>query len=201
MGPCPSAAFFTILDEYIFYRSYLIKFLPNKYFFREYLLKVSEPPFFEKHFLKREPMRYLHAAVRVSNLDASLHFYCDLLGLVVLRRNEHVRSRYTGLKLAAPGDMPEAESRNTPLLEIVFNWDEENYSNGRNFGHLAFDVDNIYDVCQRFLDAGVPINRPPRDGYMAFVKSPDGVSIELLQKSGALPIKEPWASMKNISDW
>lgn len=125
-------------------------------------------------------MRYLHSAVRVSDLEKSLHFFCNLLGLVVLRRNDHEKGRYTGLKLAAPGDMPDAEAKNTPLLEIVFNWDEKSYSSGRNFGHLAFAVDDIYEVCQRLLDAGVTINRPPRDGYMAFVRIPDGISIELL---------------------
>ncbi len=146
-------------------------------------------------------MRYLHSAVRVSNLDESLHFYCDLLGLVVLRRSDHEKGRYTGLKLAAPGDMPDADGKNSPLLEIVHNWDESGYAGGRNFGHLAFAVEDIYALCQKLLDAGVTINRPPRDGYMAFVRSPDGISIELLQKSGALPPKEPWASMPNTGSW
>jgi len=146
-------------------------------------------------------MRYLHSALRVSDLEATLHFFCDLLGFVVIRRSDHEKGRYTGVKLAAPGDMPAAEASNAPLLELVWNWDETGYTNGRNFGHLAFHVDDIYATCRKLQDAGVEINRPPRDGFMAFVKTPDGISLELLQKSGALPAREPWASMPNIGNW
>jgi lactoylglutathione lyase len=146
-------------------------------------------------------MRYLHSALRVSELDATLHFFCDLLGFTLLRRSDHEKGRYTGCKLAAPGDMPGAESNNAPLLELVYNWDEKDYDNGRNFGHLAFDVDDIYATCQKLMEGGVTINRPPRDGFMAFIKTPDGISLELLQKSGALAPKEPWASMPNTGSW
>ena len=139
-------------------------------------------------------MKYLHTMVRVSDLDESLDFYCNKLGLVELRRSEVPQGRFTLVFLAAPGD-EEAQ------VELTFNWDPEEYTSGRNFGHLAYAVDDIYAACQRLLDSGVTINRPPRDGRMAFVRSPDGISIELLQKGDALPPAEPWASMGNSGIW
>lgn len=139
-------------------------------------------------------MKYLHTMVRVRDLDASLDFYCNKLGLEELRRVSNEQGRYTLVYLAAPGD-PEAQ------LELTYNWDPEDYGSGRNFGHVAYQVDDIYSLCQRLMDQGVTINRPPRDGYMAFVRSPDGISIELLQKGGALPPKEPWKSMPNTGAW
>lgn len=139
-------------------------------------------------------MKYLHTMVRVKNLEASLDFYCNKLGLIEVNRKEVPAGRFTLIFLAAPGD-EEAQ------IELTYNWDSEDYKSGRNFGHLAYRVDNIYDTCQDLMDNGVTINRPPRDGWMAFVKSPDGISIELLQKGDALPPKEPWASMKNTGTW
>ena len=139
-------------------------------------------------------MKYLHTMVRVSDLEASLDFYCAKLGLVELRRKEAPQGRYTLVFLAAPGD-EEAQ------VELTWNWDPEEYTGGRNFGHLAYRVDNIYELCQRLLDKGVVINRPPRDGHMAFVRSPDGISIELLQAGESLPPQEPWASMPNTGSW
>ncbi len=139
-------------------------------------------------------MRYLHTMVRVSDLDASLDFYCNKLGLEELRRVDVEAGRFTLVFLAAPGDS-EAQ------VELTYNWDEGGYDGGRNFGHLAYQVDDIYALCQKLMDAGVTINRPPRDGHMAFVRSPDGISIELLQKGGSLPPTEPWASMENTGEW
>ncbi|MFM1895115.1 MAG: hypothetical protein RLZZ385_189 [Pseudomonadota bacterium] len=139
-------------------------------------------------------MRYLHTMVRVSDLDASLDFYCNKLGLQQLRRVDHEQGRFTLVFLAA-ADTPDAQ------LELTYNWDPEHYSGGRNFGHLAFQVDDIYATCQRLLEQGVTINRPPRDGRMAFVRSPDAISIELLQAGAALPPAEPWASMPNTGSW
>lgn len=139
-------------------------------------------------------MKYLHTMVRVSDLAASLDFYCNQLGLVELRRHENEGGRYTLVFLAAPGD-------ESAQVELTWNWDPEDYGCARNFGHLAYQVDDIYAVCQRLLDGGVTINRPPRDGRMAFVRSPDRISIELLQKGGALPPREPWASMPNSGEW
>lgn len=139
-------------------------------------------------------MKYLHTMVRVSDLDASLDFYCNKLGLRELRRHEHEAGRFTLVFLAAEGD-EEAQ------IELTYNWDPEDYDEGRNFGHLAYAVDDIYACCQKLLDAGVTINRPPRDGRMAFVRSPDNISIELLQKGEALPAREPWASMENTGKW
>jgi lactoylglutathione lyase len=139
-------------------------------------------------------MKYLHTMVRVTDLDASIDFYCNKLGLEELRRVEVESGRYTLVFLAAPGD------RNAQV-ELTYNWDPEEYGSGRNFGHLAYRVDNIYEVCQRLMDGGVVINRPPRDGHMAFVRSPDGISIELLQAGDALPPAEPWASMPNTGSW
>jgi lactoylglutathione lyase len=139
-------------------------------------------------------MKYLHTMVRVTDLDESLDFYCNKLGLEEIRRKEVEAGRFTLVFLAAPGD-EEAQ------VELTWNWDPEDYGEGRNFGHLAYAVDNIYDACQRLMDAGVTINRPPRDGFMAFVRSPDNISIELLQKGDALPPAEPWASMDNEGHW
>ena len=139
-------------------------------------------------------MKYLHTMVRVSNLDASLDFYCKHLGLRELKRSENERGRFTLVFLAAPGD-------EGACVELTFNWDPEIYVPGRNFGHLAYQVDDIYAACSRLKDAGVTINRPPRDGHMAFVRSPDGISIELLQKGESLPPREPWKSLPNIGTW
>jgi lactoylglutathione lyase len=139
-------------------------------------------------------MKYLHTMVRVSDLDASLHFYRDLLGLEELRRREVPEGRFTLVFLAAPGQ-EEAQ------VELTYNWDPEALEGGRNFGHLAYEVDDIYGLCRRLADNGVRIRRPPRDGRMAFVRSPDGISIELLQKGGARAPEEPWASMPNDGEW
>ncbi len=146
-------------------------------------------------------MEYLHTMVRVSDLDASLDFYCDKLGLVEISRRESERGRFTLVFLAAPGDAERARSEGAPMLELTWNWDPETYTGGRNFGHLAYRVDDIYATCQRLMDAGITINRPPRDGHMAFVRSPDGISIELLQAGDPLPEQEPWASMENTGTW
>jgi lactoylglutathione lyase len=139
-------------------------------------------------------MKYLHTMVRVSDLEASLDFYCGKLGLVELSRHENEAGRYTLVFLAAPGD-------ESAKVELTWNWDPEEYGSARNFGHLAYQVDDIYATCQRLMDGGVVINRPPRDGRMAFVRSPDRISIELLQKGEALPAREPWASMGNTGEW
>ncbi len=146
-------------------------------------------------------MRYLHTMVRVSDLDASLRFYCDLLGLEETRRMENEAGRYTLIFLAAPADRARAEAERSPEVELTFNWDPEPYDGGRNFGHLAYKVDDIYAACRRLMDGGVVINRPPRDGRMAFVRSPDGISIELLQEGQALEPAEPWLSMPNVGSW
>ena len=139
-------------------------------------------------------MKYLHTMVRVTDLDDSLDFYCNKLGLVEIARKEVPQGRFTLVFLAAPGD-------EDAQVELTFNWDPQEYDGGRNFGHLAYAVDDIYASCQRLMDGGVTINRPPRDGYMAFVRSPDGISIELLQHGEALPPLEPWASMENSGSW
>jgi lactoylglutathione lyase len=139
-------------------------------------------------------MKYLHTMVRVTDLDASLDFYCDKLGLVELRRYDSEQGRFSLIFLAAPGD-------DNAQIELTWNWDPEEYGEGRNFGHLAYAVDDIYGLCQRLMDSGVTINRPPRDGHMAFVRSPDNISIELLQKGDALPEQEPWASMPSSGNW
>ena len=146
-------------------------------------------------------MKYLHTMVRARDLDETLDFYCDKLGLVEVRRHASEAGRFTLVFLAAPDDVERAAQGHSPLVEITWNWDTENYTGGRNFGHLAYRVDNIYELCQRLLDQGVVINRPPRDGHMAFVRSPDGISIELLQAGEALPPQEPWASMANTGSW
>ena len=139
-------------------------------------------------------MKYLHTMVRVTDIDKSLHFYRDLLGLKEVRRSENEKGRYTLIFLAAPGQ------EETPV-ELTFNWDPEVYTGGRNFGHLAYEVDDIYAFCERMMKAGVTVNRPPRDGRMAFVRSPDNISIEILQKGAALAPKEPWTSMPNTGTW
>ena len=146
-------------------------------------------------------MKYLHTMVRARDLDETLDFYCNKLGLVEVRRHDSEAGRFTLVFLAAPDDIGTAEADHSPLVEITWNWDPENYTGGRNFGHLAYRVDNIYETCQRLMEGGVVINRPPRDGHMAFVRSPDGISIELLQAGHALPPQEPWASMANTGSW
>ena len=146
-------------------------------------------------------MRYLHTMIRARDLDATLAFFVDQLGLMEVRRYDSEQGRFTLVFLAAPGDADHAEAAQSPLVEITYNWDPEDYDGGRNFGHLAYRVDNIYETCQKLYDAGVVINRPPRDGRMAFVKSPDGISIELLQEGEALPAQEPWVSMDNTGTW
>ncbi len=139
-------------------------------------------------------MEYLHTMVRISDIDESLDFYCNQLGLEEVRRRDSEKGRFTLIFLRAPGD-------NHAELELTYNWDPEDYGEGRNFGHLAYRVDNIYETCQHLMDHGVTINRPPRDGHMAFVRSPDNISIELLQKGDPLPPQEPWASMENTGSW
>ncbi|WP_333610586.1 VOC family protein [Brevundimonas bullata] len=146
-------------------------------------------------------MRYLHTMVRVKDLEASLHFYRDLLGLVQTRRMDSEAGRFSLIYLAAPQDQSRAEAEKSPEVELTYNWDPEDYQGGRNFGHLAFEVDDIYAACQRLMDGGVVINRPPRDGHMAFIRSPDGISIELLQGGARLAPAEPWASMPNVGAW
>ena len=146
-------------------------------------------------------MQYLHTMVRVKDLEESLDFYCNKLGLLEIRRMENEVGRFTLVYLAAPGDQQQAEAQDAPLLELTYNWDTEDYTGGRNFGHLAFTVDDIYAVCEALQAKGVTINRPPRDGWMAFIRSPDQISIELLQKGKPLPVQEPWASMTNTGVW
>ncbi|MES2833669.1 MAG: VOC family protein [Pseudomonadota bacterium] len=145
-------------------------------------------------------MRFLHAMVRVTDLEASLAFY-SLLGLREVRRNDYEAGRFTLVFLAAPADLERSAAERSPELELTYNWDPEPYPSGRNFGHLAYKVDDIHAACRRLMDGGVVINRPPRDGRMAFVRSPDGVSIELLQEGEALTPVEPWVSMPNVGSW
>ena len=147
-------------------------------------------------------MNYLHTMVRVHDLDASLHFYCELLGLVEVSRYDNDKGRFSLIFLAAPGDVEQARATKAPMVELTYNWDPEDYPKpGRAFGHLAYRVDDIYATCQRLQDGGVTILRPPRDGHMAFVRSPDGISIELLQAGDALPPASPWIDMANTGDW
>ncbi len=146
-------------------------------------------------------MQYLHTMIRVSDLQRSLDFFCGKLGLTEVRRMENDKGRFTLVFLAAPEDAERAEKEHAPLLELTHNWDPEEYQGGRNFGHLAYRVNDIYATCRRLADSGVTINRPPRDGHMAFVRSPDGISIELLQKGDPLPVAEPWSSMPNTGEW
>ena len=146
-------------------------------------------------------MRYLHTMVRVTNLEDSLDFYCNKLGLVETNLKDVESGRYTLVFLAAPHDLGSAQATRAPEVELTYNWDPEDYDGGRNFGHLAYYVDDIYATCQKLMDAGVIINRPPRDGRMAFVRSPDNISIELLQEGEAKAPAEPWASMENTGSW
>lgn len=146
-------------------------------------------------------MRYLHTMVRVKDLDESLAFYCGTLGLVEVARKENKEARYTLMFLRAPGDSVDMDSHRAPLLELTYNWETEEYAGGRNFGHLAYSVPNIYEYCAQLQSKGVTILRPPKDGRMAFIKSPDGISIELLQEGDALPLQEPWISMPNTGTW
>jgi lactoylglutathione lyase len=146
-------------------------------------------------------MRYLHTMVRVTDIDTSLDFYCGKLGMHEVRRTESEKGRFTLVFLAADRDEAAGREVKAPLLELTYNWDPEDYQGGRNFGHLAYEVDDIYATCQSLMDGGVTINRPPRDGRMAFVRSPDGISIELLQAGEALPEAEPWVSMPNTGSW
>ena len=147
-------------------------------------------------------LQYLHSMIRVGNLDSSaLDFFCDKLGLIEVNRHEVEQARFTLVFLAAPHDLTRGTQDSTPLIELTHNWDEDGYDSGRNFGHLAYRVDNIYEFCQQLMDKNVEINRPPRDGRMAFIKSPDGISIELLQKGEHLSPQEPWLSMQNIGSW
>ncbi len=146
-------------------------------------------------------MRYLHTMVRVKDLDASMNFYCNIFGLKEVRRHESEKGRFTLVYLAAREDEQAFEKTAAPALELTYNWDPEEYTGGRNFGHLAYEVDNIYETCKKLQAAGITINRPPRDGRMAFILSPDGISIELLQKDGSLKPAEPWLSMENTGSW
>jgi lactoylglutathione lyase len=151
-------------------------------------------------------MQYLHTMVRIRDIDESLDFYCNKMGMVEIRRYENEKGRFTLIFLCAPDDEESAKKNKAPLLELTYNWpsddgETENYGSGRNFGHLAYRVQNIYETCQKLMDNGVIINRPPRDGHMAFVKSPDGISIELLQEGDSLEPQEPWASMENTGSW
>ena len=146
-------------------------------------------------------MEYLHTMVRVSNLEQSLDFFCNKFGLVEVRRIENEKGRYTLVFLAAPDDLDRARETKAPLVELTYNWDEHEYQGGRNFGHLAYRVDDIYETCRKLMEAGVTINRPPRDGNMAFIRSPDNISIELLQRGSPKPSAEPWASMPNTGVW
>ena len=146
-------------------------------------------------------MEYLHTMVRVADLDAALDFYCAKLGLVQMARIDNEGGRFTLVFLAAPGDVERAKANRAPMVELTHNWDPEAYTGGRNFGHLAYKVDDIYATCAKLVDGGVTINRPPRDGNMAFVRSPDGISIELLQEGTPLAPAEPWASMPNTGAW
>ena len=146
-------------------------------------------------------MRYIHTMVRIKNLDKSLDFYCNKLGFIELSRYDSEKGRFTNVFLCAPKDKVSAQDTRSPELELTYNWDPEEYTSGRNFGHLAYRVDDIYEKCQDLMDKGIIINRPPRDGYMAFIKSPDGISIELLQEGEKRPIKDPWKSMQNSGSW
>ncbi len=146
-------------------------------------------------------MQYLHTMIRVSNLDDTLHFFCDLLGMVEISRKDSEQGRFTLVFLAAQEDEARARENQAPMVELTYNWDPEEYTGGRNFGHLAFLVENIYELCDKLQANGVTINRPPRDGHMAFIRTPDNISIELLQKGDALEPQEPWASMGNTGTW
>ncbi|MCG8434574.1 MAG: VOC family protein [Gammaproteobacteria bacterium] len=146
-------------------------------------------------------MQYLHTMLRVANLDESLDFFCDKLGMVEISRKDVDAGRFTLVFLAAPGDADDARQNKAPMIELTYNWDPEEYQGGRNFGHVAYRVEDIYALCEKLMESGITINRPPRDGYMAFVRTPDNISIELLQADGPLPPKEPWMSMQNVGEW
>ncbi len=146
-------------------------------------------------------MNYLHSMIRVSDLDQTLDFFCAKLGFTEISRSEHEKGRFTLVFLAAPGDAEAARQHKAPMVELTYNWDERGYTGGRNFGHLAYRVQDIYALCRKLMEAGVTINRPPRDGHMAFIRTPDGISIELLQMGDALPPQEPWKSMGNTGSW
>ena len=146
-------------------------------------------------------MQYLHTMLRVANLDESLDFFCDKLGMVEISRKNVDAGRFTLVFLAAPGDADDARQNKAPMIELTYNWDPEEYQGGRNFGHVAYRVEDIYALCEKLMESGITINRPPRDGYMAFVRTPDNISIELLQADGPLPPKEPWMSMQNVGEW
>jgi lactoylglutathione lyase len=146
-------------------------------------------------------MQYLHSMLRVNNLDNALDFFCNKLGMAEVKRYDHEAGRFTLIFLASKDDLSIATSEHRPCIELTYNWDTEDYSNGRNFGHLAYAVDNIYETCQQLMEQGVTINRPPRDGDMAFIKSPDGISIELLQKGESLEPQQPWSEMENQGEW
>lgn len=146
-------------------------------------------------------MQYLHTMVRVKDLEQSLDFYCNHLGLKEIKRHDSKKGRFTLVYLAAPGDEAQAKKNSAPMIELTYNWDSEDYGASRNFGHLAYRVSNIYSACQKLMNAGVTINRPPRDGHMAFIRSPDNISIELLQAGTPLAAEEPWKSMENIGEW
>lgn len=146
-------------------------------------------------------MEYLHTMIRISDIEQSLDFYCNKLGLVEVSRHEHEDGRFTLIFLAAPEDLGKVKEHRAPMIELTYNWDPEEYTGGRNFGHLAYRVDNIYELCSKLVNSGIIINVPPRDGHMAFIRSPDGIPIELLQKGNALPMTEPWLSMSNTGEW
>lgn len=146
-------------------------------------------------------MQYLHSMIRVSDLGQTLDFFCKKLGFTEISRSEHEKGRFTLVFLAAPGDAAAAGEHKAPMVELTYNWDEKGYTGGRNFGHLAYRVEDIYGLCERLMAAGVTINRPPRDGHMAFIRTPDGISIELLQAGNSLEVKEPWKSMPNAGSW
>jgi lactoylglutathione lyase len=146
-------------------------------------------------------MEYLHTMIRVSDIEKSLNFYCNALGLVEVSREKFKEGRFTLIFLAAPDDIEKVKQHRAPMIELTYNWDPEEYSGDRNFGHLAYRVDNVYELCAKLMESGITINVPPRDGHMAFVRSPDQISIELLQKGNPLPISEPWASMPNTGTW
>jgi lactoylglutathione lyase len=146
-------------------------------------------------------MQYLHSMIRVSDLEQTVDFFCKKLGFTEISRVDHEKGRYTLVFLAAPGDAEAARQKKAPMVELTWNWDEKDYAGGRNFGHLAYRVEDVYALCDKLMKAGVTINRPPRDGHMAFIRTPDNISIELLQKGEALPPKEPWISMPNTGTW
>ncbi len=146
-------------------------------------------------------MKYLHTMIRVKDLDVSLDFYCNCLGLIEVSRRECDVGKFTLVFLSAPDDLDDAQENKAPMIELTYNWEPEEYDSGRNFGHLAFRVEDIYETCQRLMEKGITINRPPKDGYMAFIKSPDNISIELLQQNDPLPTQSPWKDMETIGTW